>query len=65
MLIRFFRVSMYPTMAAGRATPTQGNQIMCFVQAGIGVASKPPVVNTVGLVANRFPAADAPIVVAF
>ena len=63
MLIRFFRVSMHPTVAAGRPTPTEGDEVMCFVESGVGVASEPPVVNTVLAVVNVFPAAHAPILV--
>lgn len=64
MLIRFLRVGVYPTVAAGCATPTQCDEIVGFMQAGVRVASKPPVVNTVGCVANIFPAAHTPVLVA-
>ena len=63
MLIRFLWVGMYPTVAAGGATPTQGYEIMGFMQAWIRVASQPPVVNTVSRSANVFPAAHTPILV--
>lgn len=65
MLIRFFRVSMYPTMTPGGPTPTEGYQIVRFMQARIRVAAEPPVMNTVVAVSNVFPAAHAPILVAF
>lgn len=65
MLIRFFRVGMYPTVAAGCPTPTEGDEVMCFVESGVGVAAEPPVVDTVVAVANVFPAAHAPVMVAF
>lgn len=55
---------MNPTMTAGRPTPAQGYQIVWFMQAGVGVAAKPPMVNTVGGVANVSSAAHAPIAVA-
>lgn len=64
MLIRFSRVGVYPTVAAGCATPTQCDEIVCFVQAGVRVASEPPVVDTVLAVANVFPTTHTPIVVA-
>lgn len=65
MLIRFFRVSVHPTVAAGRATPAESNQIVRLMEAGIRVAAEPPVMNTVVAVSDVFPAAHTPIVVAF
>lgn len=56
---------MYPTVASGGPTPTESNQIMCFVQAGIRVASEPPMVDTVLAVSNVFPAAHTAVPVAF
>ena len=63
MLIRFLRVSMDPTVASGGAAPTQGDEIMWFMQAGVRVASEPSVMDTVVAVADRLSATDAPILV--
>lgn len=52
-------------MAAGGATPTQGDEVMGFVQAWIRVAAEPSMVDTVESVANVFPAAHTPVMVAF
>lgn len=56
---------MYPTVTTGGTTTTQGDKIMRLMQAGVRVAAESPVVDTVRLVADRFSAAHAPVVVAF
>ena len=63
MLIRFLWVAVYPTVTSGGSASTEGDEVMGFVQAWIGVAAEPTVVDTVRLVADRFSAADAPIMV--
>lgn len=56
---------MHPTVASGGSAPAEGDEVVCFVEARIGVAAEPPVVDTVLAVANVFSAAHAPVVVAF
>lgn len=56
---------MNPTVAAGGAATAQGDEVMWFMQARVGVAAKPPVVDTVLAVVNVSPAAHAPVMVAF
>ena len=47
MLIRFFRVRMNPTVTTGGSAPAQGDEVVCFMEARIGVASEPSVMDTV------------------
>lgn len=65
MLIRFLGVGMYPTVASGCSAPAEGDEVMGFVQAWIGVASKPAMVDTILAVSNVFSAAHAPIMISF